>query len=82
MTKKNMNIIQIRLPAPDDADPHPRLLVDGDDIHAGQTFTALLPDGWHRLTLEISWKTTGPGSWYISTPGYSDVCPVGLFVQT
>ena len=30
---------------------------------------------------EVAWEITGPGCWYISTPGYEDVCPVGLFVE-
>ena len=44
-------------------------------------FTALFPDGWHDITLEVSWEPTGPGCWYISTPGFSDICPIGLFVK-
>ena len=57
-------IAQLQLPDPADDDPHPRLLLEGDGIHAGQGFTALFPDGW-----------------YISTPGFEGVCPVGLFVK-
>ena len=60
----------------------PRLLVDGYGIHAGDSFRARFPDGWHDITLEVAWEITGPGCWYISTPGYEDVCPVGLFVET
>ena len=52
-----------------------------DGIHAGQGFRARFPDGWHDITLEVVWEITGPGCWYISTPGYEDVCPVGLFVE-
>ncbi len=74
-------IAQIRLPDPADADPHPRLILEGRGIHAGEGFTALFPDGWHDITLEMSWELTGPGCWYISTPGFSDICPVGLFVR-
>ena len=74
MAKK---IGQLKLPSPNDTDPHPRLLLDGYGIHAGQCFRALFPDGWH-----VSWSDIGPACWYISTPGYSDVCPVGLFVET
>ena len=36
------NISQLKLPAPTDMDPHPRLLLDGDGVHAGQGFPALL----------------------------------------
>lgn len=50
-------------------------------VHAGEGFTALFPDGWHDITLEVSWEPTGPGCWYISTPGFSDICPIGLFVK-
>ncbi len=74
-------IVQLKLPSPEDLDPHPRLLLDDYGIHAGDSFQALFPDGWHDITLEISWKQTGPASWYISTPGFRDVCPVGLFVK-
>lgn len=74
-------IQQLQLPSPEDTDPHPRLFLDGYGIYAGQTFTALMPDGWHDITLEVDWDTTGPGCWYISTPGYDNICPVGLFVK-
>ena len=53
MAKK---ISQLKLPSPNDTDPHPRLL-------------------------EVGWNETGPACWYISTPGFSDVCPVELFVE-
>ena len=38
-------IAQIQLPDPADADPHPRLLLEGRGIHAGEWFLALFPDG-------------------------------------
>lgn len=76
------HISQIKLPAPSDTDPYPRLMLDGDGIHAGQGFRALFPDGWHDITLEVGGSETGPACWYISTPGYRDICPVGLFVET
>jgi len=75
------NISQIRLPLSSDCDPHPRLILDGYGIHAGQCFRALFPDGWHDITLEVSWKENGPACWYISTPGFENICPVGLFVE-
>ena len=78
MTKK---IRQLKLPDPHDTDPHPRLMLGSYGIHAGECIRALFPDGWHDITLEVSWDETGPACWYISTPGYSDVCPVGLFVE-
>ena len=71
-------IAQLQLPDPADADPHPRLLLEGRGIHAGKGFTALFP---HDITLEVSWEPTGPGCWYISTPGFRDICPIGLFVK-
>ena len=66
---------------PEDDDPHPRLLLEGEGVHAGQGFTALFPDGWHDITLEVAWEPEGPGCWYISTPGFKGVCPIGLFVK-
>ena len=56
---------QIQLPAPEDFDPHPRLLLNGRGIHAGETFHALFPDGWREITIEMSWEPEGPGCWYI-----------------
>lgn len=76
----NTKIGQLQLPDPGDRDPHPRLLLNGYGTHAGEMYTALFPDGWHDITLEVSGQT-GAACWYISTPGYSNVCPVGLFVK-
>lgn len=81
MSMNDDRFAQLQLPDPTDTDPHPRLLLDGRGIHAGESFTALLPDGWHDITLEMRWELTGPGCWYISTPGFGDICPVGLFVK-
>ncbi len=76
-------IVQIRLPNPEDDDPHPRLICDGYGIHCGETFSAWLPDGcWHSVTLEIRWDMEGPGCWYISNPEYRDISPIGLFVKS
>lgn len=74
-------VAQLQLPDPADTDPHPRLLLEGRGVHAGEGFTALFPDGWHVITLEVSWELTGPGCWYISTPGFRSICPIGLFVK-
>ena len=79
--EEETRIAQLQLPDPADAGPHPRLLLEGRGVHAGEGFTALFPDGWHDITLEVSWEPTGPGCWYISTPGFSDICPIGLFVK-
>ena len=54
-------------------------LPEGRVIHVGERFSALFPDGWHDITLEVSWEPTGPGCWYISTLGFGDICPIGLF---
>ena len=72
---------QIRLPSPEDTAPHPRLLLNGRGIHAGETFRALFPDGWREITLEMSQKPEGLGCWYISNPGFTHICPIGLFVK-
>lgn len=76
---------QIQLPDPSDSDPHPRILLVGRGrkygIHAGEGFEALFPDGWRHISLEVSWNCEGAWSWYIATPGFRDVCPVGLFVK-
>lgn len=74
-------ISQIQLPDPKDKDDHPRLLVDGRGIHAGESFEALFPDGWHEITLETRWEITGPLCWYISTKEYRKFSPIGLFVR-
>ena len=81
MDLEKLGIAQIQPPAPEDDDPRPRLIVDGYGIHAGQGFNALLPDGWHDITLEVAWDKTGPESWYISTPEYRNISPIGLFVK-
>ena len=48
-------IAQIQLPDPADDDPHPRLLLEGRGIHAGEGFTALFPDGWQMIRIFLSW---------------------------
>ncbi len=73
-------VAQIQLPDPCDTDPHPRLIFQGWGIHAGEGFTAWLPEGWTRIRLEISWETTGVASWYIA--GRPEIFPVGLFCRT
>lgn len=45
-------IAQLQLPDPADDDPHPRLLLEGEGVHAGQGFTALFPDGCCGLSDE------------------------------
>ena len=55
-------IAQLQLPDLADDDPHPRLLLEGDGIHAGQGFTALFPDGWHEITLEVPGSQQAPAA--------------------
>ena len=78
---ENFPVAQIQLPDPADTDPHPRLQFDGYGIHAGDSFTAWLPDGWHEITLEINWNAEGPNCWFISDPALRNVCPVGLWCR-
>ena len=78
---KSFPVAQIQLPAPADTDPHPRLQFDGHGVHAGDSFAAWLPDGWHEITLEINWDATGPNCWIISDPALRGVCPVGLWCR-
>ena len=81
MNWNHQKVAQLKLPDPADEDPHPRLMLDGNGIHAGSSYTALFPDVWNNITLEVSWKRNGPDCWYISTPDFSDICPVGLCVK-
>ena len=62
-------------------DRYPHLMLDGADIQPGRTLKVRFPDGWHTVTLELRQETTGPACWYISTPSYTNVCPIGLFVE-
>ena len=47
--------------------------------YAGCRECHITPD-W-LLIYEVDGEPTGPGCWYISTPGFEGVCPVGLFVK-
>lgn len=76
------NVYQIQPPAADDQDEHPRLTVDGEPIHAGDTFEILLPSSWLWARIEMRDGIAGPGCWYIAEPaGLRDICPIGLFVR-
>lgn len=73
-------LMQIQLPAPDDTDPHPRLILNGWGLHAGQGVEAYIPgQGLVHLSLEISHRGEGAACWYVNTDGFRDVCPVGLW---
>lgn len=74
-----IEVAQIQLSDPLDGDPYPRLMFQGWGVHAGDTFLAWLPDGWHEITLEIQRDCEGPGAWFIGEPQLRDVCPVGLW---
>ncbi|MCD8377160.1 MAG: hypothetical protein LUB59_00045 [Candidatus Gastranaerophilales bacterium] len=80
MKLNGYSVAQIQLPEPQDTDPRPRLMFQGWGIHAGDGFTAWLPEGWTDISLEVSWEKTGAAAWYI--PGYPEICPVGLFCRT
>lgn len=71
---------QLQLPATAGADPSPSLLLNGVDIQPGD-YKVRLPSGWQVVTIEIKQGITGPGCWYISTPGFTHICPIGLFVE-
>lgn len=77
----NRVIAQIKLPALDDKSQCPRLLIDGAGTSCGRPLTALFPDGWHDITLEVNAAIQGPGCWHISTPSRRRISPIGLFVQ-
>lgn len=70
-----------QIPDPADADLHPRLLLHGRGIHADESFTVLFQNGWHDIKLEVRLEPIDPGFWYILTPGFWDICHVGLFVK-
>ncbi|MEY8369783.1 hypothetical protein AALA24_13605 [Anaerovoracaceae bacterium 42-11] len=74
-------VLQLQLPDPNDKDSRPNLLFKERKVFAGENFVALFPDGWHEITLELDMRKEGVHSWYISTPGFEDICPVGLFVK-
>ena len=76
---EDLGLAQIQLSAPNDQDPYPRPTVNGEGLYAGMTVTALFPSGWQDITLEISF--TDPACWYISTPGFEDISPIGLFIK-
>ena len=74
-------IAQLQLPNPEDDDPHPRLLFEGEGVHAVQGFPALFPHRWHDIIQELTSEPEGPGCWYIFPLTVKGVCPIGLFVK-
>lgn len=80
MENVNCCLAQIKPPHPEDRDPHPRLLLDGYELHCGDTVTAWLPGvGMTDIRLEIDWDITGENCWYI--PGFREICPIGLWCK-
>ena len=55
-------IAQLQLPDPTDRDPHPRLLLEGYGVHAGQSFTALCLTGGMRLPWKCPGSRQAPGA--------------------
>lgn len=74
----NPRIMQIKPLEADSQDGRPTL--NGYGLHCGESFRALFPNGWKQITLEVRCDQGGRTQWYISTPGFKDVCPIGLFV--
>lgn len=79
--KARKKVCQIQLLAEAEHDLHPQLQVDGTAIQAGRSYKVRLPSGWQVVTFEIRQEITGPDCWHISTPGYTHISPVGLFVE-
>lgn len=76
------HVYQIQPPAPEDQDEHPRLMVNGRGLHAGELLEVMLPGCWLTVRLEIDESRTGPGCWYIADPPeLREVCPLGLFAR-
>ena len=48
------------------------LVDDPDSVSVSQSETPA------ETVLELR---VAPGCWYISTPGFRDICPIGLFVK-
>lgn len=77
------DVYQIQPPATGDPDEHPRLMVNGEGIHAGDLLEAMLPGCWLTIRMEMDDSISGPRCWYIAEPeGLREVCPIGLFVRT
>ena len=45
MNWNHQKVAQLKLPDPADEDPHPRLMLGGNGIHAESSYTALFPNG-------------------------------------
>lgn len=78
---RRRRIRQLKLSEPTGRDPHPRLILDGADVQPGCSLKVQLPNGWKTVTLEFNPELTEHACWRITTPGYTDVCPIGLFAE-
>lgn len=74
-------IRQIKQSGPTGQAPYPCLTLDGANVPSGCSLKVQLPDGWRVVRLERSPELTGHACWRITTPGYTDVCPIGLFAE-
>lgn len=72
---------QLQLSYSEGAEEKPRLMLDGHEVQAGSPIKVLLPGRWETVTVDIRPDVTGPERWYISTPGFSRINPIGLFVE-
>lgn len=78
---RRKRVCQLKFSEAAGQDQHPRLTLDGADVQPGRSLKVRLPDGWHIVTVELRREVSGPACWYISTPGYTNVCPIGLFAE-
>lgn len=75
-----IEVKQILPPNPSDEDEHPRPIFNGWGIHAGEVFNTYIPgEGFVQISIEMSWGDKGFRCWYVATPGYQDLCPIGLW---
>lgn len=79
--KKYKRYRQLRLTYPAGQEPYPSLQLGDVEIQAGHRLKVRLPDRWEVVTIAVSPEVAGPDRWYISTPGFQDVSPIGLFVE-
>ena len=59
----------------------PLLVCNGEPLETGSRVTALFPDGWRYIKLELSEGAGEEPQWVITTPEYSIYSPVGLFIR-
>lgn len=78
---KRKRVCQLKFSEAAGQDLYPHLMLDGVSIQPGRSLKVQFPDGWHTVTLECRQEAAGSSCWYISTPGYANVCPIGLFAE-